>query len=121
LTDRLGVGFLPAPIIASTPARAIAQTLNKLSQLRRSRVHGKEKASVTAANVNTKSIIQSPLSESVDKACCPDSSSEPVDAVANIIVLADKISRPIGPKMIASASPVRHHITFKPYCGHQDG
>ncbi len=73
----LSTGFTPAPIMTSKPQRDIIATLANPSQLRRPNVRGIATSKVAIENISNKRIAHRPLSERVDKACCPDNSSDP--------------------------------------------
>lgn len=74
-------GFTPAPIMTSKPQRDIIATLVNPSQLRRPSVRGMATSKVAIENINNKRIAHRPLSERVDKACWPDSNSDPCDRI----------------------------------------
>jgi hypothetical protein len=74
---RPDVGFRPAAIIANTPERDISRTLKRPIQLSRSKVRGSDRMRVAAAKISRKYMAQRALSDNDDKACCPDSNSEP--------------------------------------------
>lgn len=71
------MGFAPAPTIATIPEIVISRALTRPNQLKRSSVRGNATQSVATENMIRRSMLQRPRSESTERACCPDKSSEP--------------------------------------------
>lgn len=102
---RWGTGFAPAPIITNNPHSPMNAALRSPSQLRCARVRGRDNTNVAAEKIANKIVVHKLLSESTDRACCPERIRAPTEKTAKMMVPKDRISRPTGPNMMNPASP----------------
>lgn len=105
--------------MANIPQSVIMPVLIKLSHASRPSVRGSDNKKLAIEKISSSITAHNPLSDKVERACCPESTKEPyqerdvsgeqrcclegkltVAKIANMIDPNDRISRPIGPNMM---------------------